>query len=136
MLNPSTADANKSDPTITRCIGFSKLWGFGGIYVVNLYALRTPYPKTLFEALYRYNAKGPDNDHYIQKAAYDNSNARAVMAWGANVYRDPNMLAQADRITNMIREAGLKPQCLSITKNGQPRHPLMVPYSQQLEIYV
>ncbi|MCU0550707.1 MAG: DUF1643 domain-containing protein [Leptolyngbya sp. Prado105] len=36
MLNPNQADAVSDDPTIRRCIGFAKNWGFGGIEVVNL----------------------------------------------------------------------------------------------------
>lgn len=38
MLNPSTADATKDDPTIRRCIAFSKSWGFDGLTIVNAYA--------------------------------------------------------------------------------------------------
>ncbi len=28
MLNPSTADGDQDDPTIRRCVGFAKAWGF------------------------------------------------------------------------------------------------------------
>ncbi len=45
MLNPSTADAEKDDNTISRCINWSKALSFGGIEVVNLFAYRTAYPK-------------------------------------------------------------------------------------------
>ena len=50
MLNPSRADAEKDDKTITRCIDFAMREGAGGIIVVNLYALREPHPPRLKEA--------------------------------------------------------------------------------------
>jgi hypothetical protein len=37
-MNPSTADELVNDKTISNCIGFAKRWGFGGIYMLNLFA--------------------------------------------------------------------------------------------------
>lgn len=37
LLNPSTADESKDDPTIKRCLKFAKQWGYDGMYVTNLF---------------------------------------------------------------------------------------------------
>ena len=49
MLNPSTADANKDDPTLRRCIGFANKFGYSSLEIVNLYAYRSPNPKDLWK---------------------------------------------------------------------------------------
>ena len=64
MLNPSDANAEIDDPTIRRCMGFARAWGYGGIVVGNLYAFRTPYPETLWKAPDPY---GPLNDAALIK---------------------------------------------------------------------
>ncbi len=46
-LNPSTADEHTDDPTIRKCVGFAKRWGFGAIDMVNLFAYRSTSPKGL-----------------------------------------------------------------------------------------
>ena len=47
MLNPSIANSKKNDPTIRKIISYSKSWGFGGLYVGNLYSHISPYPKDI-----------------------------------------------------------------------------------------
>lgn len=59
LLNPSTADERKDDPTIRRCGGFSKSWGFGALEVVNLFAFRATDPRSLWLAM---DPVGPKND--------------------------------------------------------------------------
>lgn len=48
--NPSTADEKEDDPTIRRCINYSRDWGYGGLYMVNLFAYRATDPKDLIAA--------------------------------------------------------------------------------------
>ena len=62
MLNPSRADAEVNDPTITRCINFALSWNYGRLEVVNLFAYRTSKPSLLKQAT---QPIGRDNDQYI-----------------------------------------------------------------------
>ena len=40
MLNPSTANESKLDPTVTRCKGFAQRWAYRTLWVCNLFAVR------------------------------------------------------------------------------------------------
>jgi hypothetical protein len=111
MLNPSTADALKNDPTIRRVMAFARRDGYGGIAVVNLFALRSPEPRILRT---HPDPVGPLNDAVIRLAVM----RRAVVAWGAG-----GTLAGRDRaVCSMLSGANLR--CLGWTKSGMPLHPL------------
>jgi hypothetical protein len=124
MLNPSTADAMNDDATIRKCVGFASRWGFQGIEIVNLYAYRTRSPVELRKAGYQV---GPNNNNFImQKASYA---GLVVAAWGAH--------ARDDRVTEVL-EILTKIKsvyCLGTTQTGQPRHPLMQPYSRERVLF-
>ena len=60
-LNPSTADTQKNDPTIRRCIGFAEEWGYENLCVMNLFAWRATYPRDLKNAA---DPVGPENAAY------------------------------------------------------------------------
>jgi hypothetical protein len=113
MLNPSTANADTDDPTIRRCIGFAKAWGYGGIAVRNLYALRSTDPKALRG---HPDPHGPDNYRYVEAAADDHL---TVCAWGANA--DP--IDSRGLIDALIGWGG-RPHHLGLTKDGFPKRPL------------
>lgn len=117
MLNPSTADATQDDPTIRRCIGFARSWGYGALEVVNLFAYRTTDP----EALRRVpDPVGPENDRYILRARH---RAReTLVAWG-----NRGVLLGRDRavLRLLLRGKGAV-RCLGLTQAGHPRHPLYV----------
>jgi hypothetical protein len=116
MLNPSTADVVKDDPTIRRVLDFSGSWGFGRVEVVNLYALRSTDPRALWSAA---DPVGPHNDAAILAAARE---ADVVMgAWGAHAKP-----ARVAWVGNLVLGVGVTLACLGTTKNGMPRHPLYV----------
>ena len=113
-LNPSTANATDDDPTMRRCISFAKEWGYGGFYMTNLFAYRTPYPTDLLKAK---NPVGKENDKWIKKI-YKKVD-KVVLAWGTK----GNFLGRDNQILNKVQD---KAFCLGYTKEGFPRHPLYV----------
>ena len=119
-LNPSTADENKDDPTIRRCIGFAQFWGFNQICMTNLFAFRATDPKTM---KVQTNPIGPDNDKWLMECAKDAS--VVVAAWGVN----GQFLRRDLAVSKMIG----KLSCLGVTKDGHPKHPLYVKADKQLE---
>ncbi|UBV18813.1 DUF1643 domain-containing protein [Mycolicibacterium fortuitum] len=121
MLNPSTADAEKDDPTIRRCIGFGKAWGYGGIVVHNLYAYRATAPDMLANVD---DPIGPANRDYLgNKIA-----TCTIAAWGAH----PAAVGWWNGYPYNITAALKRPQllCLGVNGNGSPKHPLYVPSSR------
>lgn len=114
MLNPSTADANEDDPTIRRCIGYAKSWGYGGLMVGNLFSFRATDPKELKEK------KNDIQD--IETICTNHSSLKemhevceiTVCAWGnppIQVFGEP-----LEGLTNL--------HYLELTKSGNPKHPL------------
>jgi hypothetical protein len=114
-LNPSTADENVDDPTIRRCIGFARDWGFGGLVMTNLFALRSTDPKILSRVD---DPVGARNDHHLMLAA---TAGAPLAAWGAHP------MAHERAVSVMESLSHLDVECLGLTKNGAPRHPLYVP---------
>lgn len=127
MLNPSTADAEVDDRTIGRCMSFAREWGCGGLIVVNLYAYRSTMPERLW-APDVLDPVGPENDRHITDVT-DRSfldfpgnpcpRGPLVAAWGVN--------ARPDRVAQVLALPGMDQiQCLGVTKDGHPGHPLYV----------
>lgn len=118
MLNPSTADATQDDPTIRRCIGYTKTLGCDSLEVVNLFAYRSTDPAML-AAMSRAIAIGPENDSHIVRAV---ALANFVLcAWGNH----GSLFGRDQEVLTLIRNTGAKPMALKInSKSGQPAHPL------------
>lgn len=128
MLNPSTADDRLNDPTIRRCIGFTRTNQYREMEVVNLFAARSTRPKYLTAID---DPVGPENDVWITEAIMKADTV--VFAWGASIPRQLDAHGRAVKVWSICRSLGRRPQCLGFTGNGSPRHPLYVPASQQFE---
>lgn len=122
MLNPSTADAFKLDPTVTRCLYRSRHHQMTDMAIINLFAMRSPYPKDLFTVD---DPIGPGNDWFISQV--NSSHVKVVCAWGGT----KGAAERAKHVLALIDPA--KPlYCLGVTKDGQPVHPLHIAYEQDL----
>jgi len=115
LLNPSTADETRDDPTIRRCIGFARKWGFGGMILGNAFGLRSTDPRGLYS---HPDPVGPDNDAALARIAADAG--RVVCGWGVH----GELRDRGESVARIIRQAGAVPLALRITKAGHPGHPL------------
>lgn len=117
MLNPSTADHEKLDPTLKRCEAFSRRWGYAGFYVVNLYAFRATEPTDMpmLDRRPSSRAIGPDNDVSIR---FWTENRDVVVGWGNHG------AAQRVREVAAALSRAARVDCLAVNDDGSPRHPL------------
>jgi len=121
-LNPSTANEQEDDPTIRRCKRFAADWGYGAVYMANLFALRATDPDDMLA----HNAPvGGDNNTWLQNLARDAG--IIVCAWGAH----GGHRQRDEEVKCLLAEHNL--MCLGITKTGKPRHPLYIKADKQLE---
>lgn len=116
MLNPSTADTRRNDPTVERVEGFSTRWGFGSYVVVNLYAFKATDPREMMRAE---NPAGlPLNADYLAEAMREPC---VMLAWGAH----GGEWARQFAATIPLLRQGMTPAfVLGVNADGSPKHPL------------
>lgn len=126
MLNPSTADHERNDPTIERCERRARVMGFGRLIVWNLFAFRATDPKALKQQT---DPIGPDNDRFIREALVETRGrgGKIIVGWGMH----GNILNRQFRIVEIARNLSIQLFCLGVTSTGQPKHPLYVPYRNE-----
>lgn len=144
MLNPSTADEHHDDPTIRRVRRFTEDAGCARLTVVNLYAARATNPNDLIGMD---DPVGPDNGATMARIILHDTPDVTVFAWGAEADRiarahaqrtgDPKLAAHPTNVARWLEMTGdLRPQCLGVTRDGAPRHPLYVPATTPLRPWV
>lgn len=117
-LNPSEANASRSDPSLQRMIGFAKREGCGGVEVVNIYSYRSKSPRAMWDASGDIDIKGPDN-HMTLVAMIRAVDGPIICGWGAQCGPEAEELVRA--------LAGDKPLFhLGLNKDGTPKHPLYI----------
>lgn len=124
-LNPSFADADRSDHTITVEMEFTRRWGYGAFVKVNLFDWISTDPDQLEKVE---NPQGdPENlRHIIERAGY----ARMIVCcWGDG----GELHGRAAFIRGALWEHRGRMFCLGLTKKGrQPRHTSRLSYETPL----
>ncbi|MHC4976214.1 MAG: DUF1643 domain-containing protein [Planctomycetota bacterium] len=115
MLNPSTATAEKNDPTVRRALGYAQRWAYGTLIVTNIFALRATNPKELYSCP---DPVGKGNDKAILDAARKAD--LVVGAWGNH----GELGSRGAHVVEMLTNAGIELLCLKTTGKGHPSHPL------------
>jgi len=111
-LNPSNANTTKDDPTIGILIRTLKALGYGGLRMVNLYALVSSKPEKLFEVS---DAQG-HNDAWLQTTAYGCQ--EIIFCWG----QFKKISYRAKKVKDMFPDA----RCFGKNKDGSPLHPMAI----------
>jgi hypothetical protein len=115
MLNPSTADEVRLDPSCTRARLYAERWGYGALIVTNLFAWRATDPRDMKAAP---EPVGRANDRAIVRAAREAG--IVVCAWGNHgTHRE-----RSASVLSLLRDAGIKLHALRLTGAGEPAHPL------------
>ncbi len=113
-LNPSTANETEDDPTVRRCKGFAKSWGYGGLIMANIFAYRATEPKNMESAK---DPIGPENDAWLLKLTQEAT--LVIGAWGNHGKFKSRGKVVVDSIPDLY--------CLKMNETGHPAHPLYLP---------
>lgn len=126
LLNPSTADAEKSDPTVTRCGIRARAAGYGGLYIGNIFAFRSTDPANLYGEA---DPIGPCNDDALLMMAND---SESVIFGCGNHGAHRGRCAQ---VLAMLKLANKPIKALAVNASGYPKHPLYVGYETQPKLW-
>jgi hypothetical protein len=125
-LNPSTADHEENDATVTREICFAQDWGFKRLLKGNAFAFRSTDPRVLKGKRFAEDIIGPRNDEVILEIA---EQAELIIAcWGNHA-----VLHRRDRqMCTLLSKFDKKVYCFGRNNTGQPVHPLYQPATAPL----
>ena len=118
MLNPSTADEVKLDPSCTRARVYAERWGYGALIVTNLFGWRATDPGDMKAAT---DPVGRGNDGAILEAA--RASGIVVCAWGNHGLH----LARSRHVLDLLKKQKIGLHLLRINGGGEPAHPLYLP---------
>lgn len=129
MVNPSTADAVEDDATIRKLKGFGRQYGWGKLIVGNLFAYRSKDVRELATAT---DPIGSDNGYRLAEIFLDTQ--RVIFAWGPQGKLPRRLRTHWRDVYSLALKMHSDPMSIGApAKDGHPCHPLMLPYSRELQ---
>jgi hypothetical protein len=130
-VNPSTADQEIADQTITKTERFAQGWGFDGFVMLNIFPWRSTFPSLL--PLSAEDRLKNQNLKAIHNCLSSLSKPTIWAAWG-NTIDERSYLPEWLRamVDETERYDILWRKCGSLTKSGNPRHPSRLSYREKL----
>lgn len=125
-LNPSTADHLIDDPTIRRCIDFTKRLGFNCFYMANLFSYRATDPKDMKASS---EPIGKDTDAHLWHLC--ETAEVIIFCWGNH----GSYMGRSQEVKEMLEPFKRKIKCFGLNKSGEPKHPLYLAKTTKLVDY-
>lgn len=129
MLNPSTADELKNDPTVERCEQRARMWGFGGVEVFNIFSYRATDPDDMKAYI---DPIGPNNDDWMIQFAKKSQSTTAIIGWGEH----GKHRGRGEAVLDIIKRHNGQVNALKVNASGHPKHPLYIGYKQKASPFV
>ena len=118
MLNPSTADEWKLDPSCTRARVYAERWGYGALIVTNIFGWRATDPEEMKAVP---DPVGRGNDRAILRAAREAE--IVVCAWGNHgAHR-----GRSTAVLDALKAHAIRLYAIRLNGEGEPAHPLYLP---------
>lgn len=120
-LNPSTADENVNDPTVTRCINRAVQMDFGGMYMLNIFSYRATDP---IDMKAKAEPVGEENDRRIVEIC---KNAKMIVCcWGNH----GKHMKRSAKVRELLEQFKDKVYAIEVNSGGEPKHPLYCGYEK------
>lgn len=133
-LNPSTANRDKSDLTMTKIEKFAEQNGFDGFIMFNLYAQKSTSPKNVHEEIDAELHK-KNIEKIVLTLSKKKNDIYILACWGESMRIRSYFLSALKDIFDSTKHLNIKWLKIgkNLTKSGHPRHPSRAAYDLRLK---
>lgn len=131
LQNPSTADRDKPDPTLSKVCGYAQRWRCGGVIIVNPWTHRATDPADFLAILRHGVPQDPRADEALGDVfdlAANDPRTIILAGWGSKIDKFPGGPERIAQVIALAQARGLGFHALAVSKDGHPIHPLYLSY--------